>query len=171
MKTEQNTTIPLYEFEPCVDYHVLIKTVEEKFNIDTRDFAGSYSEEAKQERKDAQIAWMDANGYEGKAYVLDVPDSASPREDWPKDSPEMALRIEINTALRPLVNEHKRPYQDFWHQHCDEIRRGGINTLWLHNDGDTPEWVGKINNMIKSVLVGNAAYDAEEECVSFYVDW
>ena len=174
--------IKLHKFPPCVDYSELISLIEKKHNINTRDYAGKHSEEGRKKAEAFKSQWMKDNGYEGKEYVLDVPKGNAPNDDWPKDSPEMKLRIEINSKYREVEREEgeKVPYLDFWHQHCDEINRGGVNYMYLSTEEwdidetlppEYQNWYAEICEMIKEEVKDSEAYDSEEECLTYYVDW
>lgn len=165
-------TFPLYEWPDAVDYCTLIEHIETKYNIDTRDYAGHYSKDAREYKDQILSKWLEDNGYEGKKYVLDKPEGSN--IDWDKESEEMKLRIEINTKMRTAgldgQFEEKYPYLDYWHLHCDSINRGGINYLYLGGD-EKPQWVKEIDEMIKAEVIDCSAYDPDEEVLTFHVDW
>lgn len=178
-------SIKLHEFPPCVDYSELIDIIEKKHNINVRDYAGKFSKEQFEKRQFLHYKWMEENGYGDWKHVLNVPDSdANPREDWPKDSEEMKMRIEINNKYRDIEKTlyEEVPYLDYWHGICDDINRGGVNYLFIHEDDEPwdedlelPEqwqnWRREINAMIREEVKDSPAYDAEEGILTFHVDW
>ncbi len=163
-------TFPLYKFPETVDYHELIKHVEKKYGINTRDYAGRWSTKGKEEKELLRKEWLNLNGYSGKEYVLNKPEGSD--RDWQKGSYELSLRVEINSKRKGFDKEleDKYPYLDYWHTHCDEVNKGGVNYLDLSDEGK-PKWVCEINKMIRDELVGCPAYDAAEQVLRFHVDW
>lgn len=183
--------LKLKEIEPSLDYFEVMEIVEANLGVDVDDYAGMFSKE-NSERKDAhRKQWMIDNGYVNVDHVLTSPNPGDYKNDWPKDSPEMVLRIEINTKYREAEKELEKdepPYLNFWHQHCDYINRGGVNVFHLggeddevvENDHDDdgkeiPEkyknWIQEIHNAIREVVKDSPAYDAEEDTVNLYIDW
>lgn len=180
--------LKLVEVEPSLDYFEVIELVEAKLGVDVDDYAGMFSK-ANQERKaEHKKQWMIDNGYGDASHTLDVPDSSNQRQDWPQDSPEMKLRVEINTKYRDVERELDKtevPYLNFWHQHCDSVNRGGVNVFYLGDGNDycpdddegknLPEkyknWIQEIHDAIREVVKDSLAYDAEEDAVNLYIDW
>ena len=169
----------LHKFPECVDWHDVVKELKSKYGVDYRDYAGKYSEEGKKEEQDKIDNWMKENGYFESKHVLDYK-NLDTREDWPKDSPEMALRIEINSKLHDMEKSCSRPYLDYWHKMCNEISRGGVNYLWLNTEDWDPDlklpekyqnWEKELTEMIKEIVKDSPAYDSVEECLTYTVDW
>jgi hypothetical protein len=168
--------IPVHKLPDSIDFSEFMRELNKKYGWDHRDMAGSHSKEAYAERDKLKSAWMAANGYAGKEYVLDEPKGGS-KKAWPQDSEEMKLRIEINSKYRESGQEEKdeRPYQDFWHwlleNDFSDLHRGGINFLSFESIDEecTPDFVKKILVAIQTEVMGHAAYD--EGGVHFFVDW
>ena len=170
--------IPVHTYPVCIDFTAFMRLLEEKHGWSYHDMAGCYSKEAQAEREASRDAWLEENGYSGKAYVLDKPSPDS--SDWPKDSPEMALRIEINNKLRDVEEQWSRPYQNVWHWFTggpwSELNRGGVNYLhkdWLdYPDGygqTTPDYVLTVLKAIFDEVEDHPAFDGES--ITFHVDW
>jgi hypothetical protein len=184
----------LHKMPDCIDYHDLIKVIEDKHGIDVDDYAGHFSEETRENNKKIKLKWLEENGYGGKEHVLDVPDPSKPNIDWPANSEELNLRIEINTKYRLVKKEleSRPPYLNYWHTICDDVSRGGVTALWIepseddgkeddHSDYDyknkekpLPEkyrrWRQEINALIYEEVKDSPAYD-EEGFVNVYIDW
>jgi hypothetical protein len=164
----------LYKFPAAIDYNRLIDHIEKKYDVNTRDFAGRHSKKNEKERKRMLENWLKENGYEGKHYVLDLPENSS--SDWPDDSEEMKLRIEINTKRCSSANGYTDipPYLDFWHWLLEEYEfHRGINSLCLipEEDDNYPDWVKQILSMIYPEVKDNPAFDEVDGLLTLYVDW
>ena len=170
-------SIQLMKHDPCVDYSELIDIIETQHNIVTRDFSGRWSKENLQREKDAQLKWMDENGYAGKEHVLNSPDpDARPYVDWDRDSEEMKLRTEIWHKYRDIREEehNKIPHQDYWDLFCGNITNGCTYYLDFEElliAGDYEDWVAKINNMIREEVKDSPAYHAEFDHLLVYISW
>lgn len=169
----------LHEFPKCVDFFDVTKLLKAKYGIDYRDYAGKYSDEGKKEEQENVDNWLKENGYFESKYVLNYKDLET-KEDWPKDSPEMNLRREINNKLYQVRDSLSRPYLDFWHTMCDYISRGGINYLYLDTSEWSPDeslpkqyqnWEQDIMEKIKEIVKDSPAYDKDEQCLTYTVDW
>lgn len=167
--------IPEYKGSPAIDFCPFMELLDEKYGWDHRDMAGAFSKEAYAENEAHKRAWMEKNGYGDKWHVLDKPKGY--REDWPKDSEEMKLRIEINTKYGDIEKLLERPYQDVWHWLLDhdfcELCRGGYNTIYLHEERfekeDIPDYVVKVLRAMYEEVKDHPAYDGK--LVTFYIDW
>jgi len=162
-----------YTYPKALDFHPFVDELEKKYGFYFRDMAGKYSKGSLDKQKTHKQQWMEDNGFGGKEYVLDKPEGQ--QEDWSKDSPEIALRIEINTKYRR--QDDLIPYQDVWHWLLDndfcELRRGGLNYLNLLDnieEESTPEFVKTfLRAVLEEVKDHPEYYDGES--VSFHVDW
>ena len=182
----------LHKFEECVDWHDITDAIKTKHGIDIDDYAGVFSKENIQRKKEILEKWRIENGYGDFLHVLDVPDRSNPRADWPKDSEEMKMRIEINTKLRDVEKDliKEVPYLNYWHLICDDVRRGGVNYIYLdyeesdkeddHSDYNFEEtglpekykhWVSDINKLILEEVKDSPAYDPEEGVLRYTADW
>lgn len=175
-----NMTLKLHEFPACLDYFDVIDIVQKKHNVDIDDYAGMFSKETIEANKIIKKNWLIENDYADWEHVLDVPNPENQREDWPRDSPEMTKRIEINEKYRAVekVLEARVPYLNYWHRICDEVNRGGDTDVYIGDvdpDEKLPEkyqnWVNEIHKMIRDEVKDSPAYDEEEEMVTFYIDW
>lgn len=167
--------IPVHEFPVCIDFIPFMEELEKKYGWKYRDMAGRFSKEAHLEQDALKLEWMNANGYAGKWHVLDSPTGSS-MSDWPADSEEMKLRIEINTKFQPIEEKIKRPYQDVWHWMLEnpfaELYRGGVNYLDISfylDDDDTPEYVRLVLRAIEGETKNHPAAGADG--ISFFIDW
>lgn len=127
--------IPLYVAKPAIHWNEFICLVEEKYGFEHRGFyATVYSEEGKAWR----CQWLIEKGFGEYEHCLNAPKGS--REDWPKDSPEMAKRIEINSLWRAEGKDAEweltRPYVDYWHLIVDScnISNGCYFTLTRTQD-------------------------------------
>lgn len=95
------------DFSECTDF------IENKYNIDTRDFARSHHQFGE---------WCAAIG---EAPATCPPDAT---EEQIKASQEQYGRFKADIASGKIVD---RPYQDFWHWLIDnaDVRRGGTLEL------------------------------------------
>lgn len=104
-----------------------------------------------------------------------------PLHEWPAavDYNELIEHVEkkYNINTRDYAGKYSgetfdanRPYLDYWHQHCDDINRGGINYLYIGDDG-CETWVAEINALLRAELEGCPAYDPEEQFVACHIDW
>lgn len=165
--------IPLYEFPACIDFNAFTDAIEAKHGWDYRDMAGRYSEATKAKESAFHAQWMKDNGYEGKEHVLDYPKGS--RKDWPQDSEEMALRIEISKKFEPIRKAHELPYQDVWHWLLDnafcELNNGSIVHLDVKDyNKHTEDYVVKFLNTVDAeVPADHPARDGST--ISFYVYW
>lgn len=172
--------VSLYEWPATVDYHEVIAEVEERFNVTVRDYTGvGRVSRFKLIDETYRQPWLIAKGYDKFNHVLNKPVGSA--DDWPKDSPEMAKRIEINTEMRVVEREWEEliPYRDYWRNiNMCELNRGGLNYIFLHtepqisNDDEEPKWwVYDINKMILEVVKDSPAYDKDEQCLTCHIDW
>jgi hypothetical protein len=172
-------SIPLYKFPPCVDWDDVVRAVENKHNIVIRDYAGLFSKKNCDQNDKIFEEWLDNNGYDHKDPCLNIKSDGT---DWEHDSPEMKRRIEISSKYSKFFAENvkKPPYLDYWHLLCDGINRGGVtylyfNDLYFDDAEKLPEqyknWVQEINAMIIEEVKDSAAYNSEENCLTFTVDW
>lgn len=135
--------------------------------------AGSHSDEFRKEEAERKAQWMIDNGYEGKEHVLDYPKGT--RKDWAKDSPEMALRIEIHHKYEPIRKANERPYQDVWHWLLDnafyELSNDSVCYLdETSYDKGTPDYVITVLNAIAAEVP--ADHPARQHgSINFYVYW
>lgn len=167
--------IPMFNAPSAIDFCPFASALGEKYGFNYRDMAGKYSKEAGIEREEAKRIWLEKNGYSDKAYVLDKPEGS--QADWPGDSEEMRLRIEINKAMASdgFNPFELRPYQDVWHWLLDndfyDLQRGGYNTLsfWSLEDDKTPDYVKKFLLAVREEVKDNPAFDGKS--VTFYIDW
>lgn len=164
--------IKLYKFPACVDWRSIRDTIKHKHGIDIEDVAGKFSDEAVKSREDSFNNWLKENNYDQFKQVLDFKDPQT-KEDWPKESEEMAKRIEIMSKWSKieLQRENKTPYQNFWHLICDDFNRGAPNYLYLEYQHDDPDWVVKIKKLIKEEVKNSPAYDLETNCLIYTCDW
>jgi len=165
--------IPMFIPKPAILFFPFMDMLTQKYGFDYYDYGGSHSIEARKFKQGLVSQWLEENGYSGKSYVLNKPEGSS--TDWPKDSEEMLLRIEINTKMRSdsieKVVKEKFPYLNFWHYVTDDCDVGG-SFFYLNLDIDhDQEWVAEIKNMIKEEVKDNEAYDSEENMVYFYYDY
>lgn len=130
------------------DYNEVADYLEQLHNKNFRDYAGKFSQEAASERESRVQAWLSTNNYADKAYVLDAQSNG---KDWPADSEEMKLRVEINSKMPDYYND--RPYLDFWHHMTDmnDVSNGCYIYLPEVNE-DTPEWIKEICGYFKDFL-------------------
>jgi hypothetical protein len=180
--------IPYYKPSPAIEFNKFIHLLEEEKGYKYRDMAGKYSKEAREERDLKLDEWLDTNGYAGKKYVLNKPEGS--QEDWAKDSPEMALRVEINTKIRGYLEALERPYQDVWHwllkNAFQDVRNGceeflSITLLnkpdWFEdengdypfNEEPNPEYVERVLQDIFEACKDSPAFDGEG--INFYIWW
>ena len=170
---EESMVIPLYEFPACIDFNAFMDQLETKYGWDFRDMAGRYSEATRAAEAERKSSWMKANGYEGKEHVLDYPKGT--RKDWPADSEEMALRIEISSKYEPIRKAFEPPYQDVWHWLLDnsfsDMNNGSIVQLDISDySSSTPDYVFTfLNSVAETVPTGHPARDGSY--ISFYVHW
>lgn len=165
--------IPMYVPKPAILFNEFMDLLEEKYEFDHRNF-GVKPGEREKFRNDYRDKWLEDNGFSEKAYVLDKP--LYSKDDWPKDSEEMKLRIQINSNMNDYeAAQEKFPYRDFWHYVIDQgdgdISNGSFFYLSLEPEEDENKlWVNTILGYIREEVKDNPAYDAEE-CVRFYVGW
>lgn len=170
--------IPIHEWPVCIDFVPFMDLLQEKYNFSMYDVAGSRSAEANAERQVFVNTWLKENGYQGMKHVLNKPEGSN--EDWPRDSTEMALRIQINTEMRPKVSEYEensaRPYQNFWHWLTANpfrgFERGAVTTMdhsWNDEGSSAPEWATKIVRYIFEETKDHPANDGER--IAFHIDW
>jgi len=165
--------IPMFIPKPAILFFPFMDLMTQKYGYDYYDYGGSHSIEARKFKQGLVSQWLEENGYKDKFYVLDKPEGSS--TDWPKDSEEMRLRIEINkklqlSSIEKTVKE-KFPYLNFWHYISDDC---DINSKFFYLDLDAeynPSWVAQIKSGIKEEVQDNEAYDSEENMVYFYCDY
>lgn len=151
--------------DPILDYHEMIEFLEEKYNFQSRDYLNSL-----QKNHQIYLKWIGDN-YPGFSHVMDAPEGS--KKDWPKDSPEMAKRIEINTAYNEYIRKNKDlevPYLDFWHIHCDSLTGNGSELyicLDIEEYQTKDKWCAPILEYIKAEF---AEY-VEEDCINTWVEW
>lgn len=168
-------TLSVHRSKPAVNFTELMDAVEKKHGFDIRDMGGKYSAETRKKDEEYQDAWLEQNGYFGKAYVLNTPEGSN--KDWDKDSPEMALRIEINkkmtaTGYYKAKPSELIPYQDVWHWLLDrdfcELSNGSYNWLDLsderlaNEDDKIPDYVLKFLKAAREEVEGHEAFDGYE---------
>lgn len=165
-----------YEWPVVIDYSDFEQYIEKKYGFDHRDYAGKYSKEGQAEAEAKRDAFLISKGFKPEEYkkCLDKPEGSD--TDWPLDSEEMKLRVAVNTVLNEVYDTDliERPYQDWWHQHCDDVQRGAVNYISLADedyDGPKEDWVCEINAIWREELKDHPAYDAEEQTVSCFIDW
>lgn len=161
------------EYIPSVDFHEMMDHVQSKYGFDMYDYGEKWAK-GQAEKDSAKKKWMSENGYSDVSYVLNKPEGSS--KDWPKDSEEMKLRVEINSkfsssGIEKEIDE-KYPYRNFWHHLLDtdfcELSRGGYNLLGLSDlEGDS--WTNEIRRMILEEVKENKAFDGET--LNCFVDW
>lgn len=164
----------VHEWPVAIDFHGFQQYIEKKYGFNHGDYAGRGSPEGIAEAKAKKDAYLSERGFSNYEHALKTP--VGSKEDWPKDSPEMALRIKISTALRDAggYGAFDRPHQSWWHEHCDNINRGGCNYIDLSDEsykGKKEPWVCSINAIWREELKDHPAYDAKEQYVRAHIDW
>jgi hypothetical protein len=152
--------IPMYKAKPAIDFMRFMDGLEKKYNFDHRDCASKYKWIA--ERRDELC----------KEWGIDY-------NVWGKIKPSDMNEREkqFYEVYKAEVTDEKKqpPYQDFWHWLLDndfvELHRGGFNNIsfWNLEEGNTPDWVKKVLQLILDEVKDNPAFDGEE--LNCYVDW
>lgn len=143
--------IKTYHTNKMHDYHKVIEYIENKYNIQTRDYANGHSQFDE---------WCDSKGY-GK--VDKYGDKRSSSTFWYAD-----YQKDIESGL--LI---ERPYLDFWHwitETDDSISNGSVGHIYdideyTSNKIETPEFVREILSLIRDEGF------VEENEFEFWVDW
>lgn len=170
--------IPIYEWPVCIDFIPFMDLLQKKYNFNMYDVAGKRSVEGCAEREAYRKEWLKENDYLDMDYALNKPEGSN--EDWPRDSAEMAMRININDKLWPVMDNYDRnigrPYQNLWHwltAHAfKNFERGSVTNLysyWNSEDSSAPEWAAKILNYIFEETKNHPANDGER--IAFHIDW
>lgn len=160
--------------QPILNYQDIIDYIEEKYNIDTGDYAERFGGKGRDKINQLRDQWLKDNGYWKYKYVLNKPKGS--KEDWAKDSEEMKLRVEINEKIwKEESNWEKQvPYLDYWHyildaQFCDVSN--GCTQYWSLSpilEYDAPEWVKEITQLIYDEF---KEYTDEDGGFEVYISW
>lgn len=141
--------------EPILDYNDVIDYIEEKYNIDTRDYAGKFNGKGKKKIKELEDNWLEVNGYGQYKHVLNKPKGS--KKDWEEGSEEIRIRVEINTRIRDEEKDWEEivPYLDYWHWMLDnnfDNVSNGCNQYWgvmgILESETTPKWVKEITQLV-----------------------
>lgn len=123
-----------------VDYNDMVDHVEEKYKIDTRDYAG----------------WSAAGQQELEAYDVWLKEVHNTNQQELRERLGHSHELYATTYALPVHLKVPRPeYQDFWHWMLDEVfygdpQRGKPQALNWHQvltdaeEDDAPEWVKEI---------------------------
>ncbi len=115
---------PKPKSRPSLDFSECTKFIEEKYKIDTRDYANSHMQ---------FFEWCDAKGYGG----------TDPKGEKRAESQvwfaEHQAEIKAGTVI-------ERPYQDFWHWLTDvcDIHRGATMELYEGIEETAEPWQKEI---------------------------
>jgi hypothetical protein len=122
--------------KPMLNYNDIIKFIEEKYNILTRDYACLYGSKIKNKEGHYEKYQRITGDVAPKDNAVSSQEYYKRYKEWVKDNPEP-------------------PYLDYWHwllEHCfSDISNGTsayFNVSEILEDDKTPDWVKEITKLI-----------------------